>query len=186
MAYFLFIIACLTSILNSQRLLPKWSATYQMNLSTIVMACNYSGPFSESTLKKISKFGIVDIDWSNNREYWANQKPMTCQQTLITQAQAIKKYNPKTKLFVYRNLVKALPWFIDIRTKILDPLYSNWFLKFKSNAKSYHVQSCTNTTFSNKCSMLYHDQEHQTPEYPSICHQDCDCGSTRSTTVPCG
>ena len=86
----------------------------------------------------------------------------------------------------FRNLAKALPWFSDVREKLLDPLYNeSWFLPFKPNI-SYHVSSCTN--FSNnsysdkKCSTLYHDQWHRTPEYPSQCINECDCG----TNLPCG
>ena len=51
---------------------------------------------------------------------------------------------------MYRNLVKALPWFSDVRAKINDPAYSGWFLH------TAHGQG----------SGYYHDSE-QTP------HGDC-------------
>ena len=48
---------------------------------------------------------------------------MDCQERLVQQAQQTKAANPKTKVWVYRNLVKALPWFTDVRVKINDPQY---------------------------------------------------------------
>jgi hypothetical protein len=47
-------------------------------------------------------------DWSNAKQLWANAKPMDCEERLITQAAMVKAVNPDTKVFVYRNLVKAL------------------------------------------------------------------------------
>lgn len=86
----------------------------------------------------------------------------------------------------FRNLAKALPWFTDAREKLLDPAYNQyWFLSFAPNI-SYNVPMCTN--FSNhthsdtKCSLFYHDQWHRTPEYPSQCTHECDCGKS----LPCG
>ena len=166
------------SWLQTEALLPTWNVTYQMNLSTIVQPCNTSGFFSNDILvNNVSKFGLVDIDWSNAKVYWANAKPMNCQESLLYQAQAIKSANPQTKLFVYRNLVKALPWFIDVRNKLIDPNYSSWFLPFKLNGP-YNVAPCTNTSVSTKCSNLYHDQL-QTPQIPALCTvgNDCDCGT---------
>jgi hypothetical protein len=85
---------------------------------------------------------------------------MSCQETLVKQAQTVKAVTPSAKVFIYRNLVKALPWYTEVREKMLDPAYSGWFLKFKDGAKGadYHVPACT----GNKCSDFYHDQE-QTP-----------------------
>ena len=36
-------------------------------------------------------------------------------------------------MFVYRNMVKALPWYKSVREKIVDPAYSGFFLPFKCN-----------------------------------------------------
>ena len=154
------------------------------------MVCNSSGFFNEETLvKNISKYGFIDIDWSHGKAYWANAKPMNCQESLFSQAQLIKTRNPQTKLFVYRNLVKALPWFIDVRIKLTDPNYSGWFLKFKPNGP-YNVEPCTNTSVSSKCSIFYHDKL-QTPQIPSLCTvgNDCDCGTivgSNGAGLPCG
>jgi hypothetical protein len=43
---------------------------------------------------------------------------MTCKGNLAAQAEAVKAINPNTKVFVYRNFVKALPWFTSGREKI--------------------------------------------------------------------
>ena len=87
---------------STSQLYPKWPATYQMNESTIIMACNYSGYFSTEVVTKLARFAIVDIDWSNANAIWVNEKPMTCQESLLTQAKAIKAVNNKTKVWVYR------------------------------------------------------------------------------------
>jgi hypothetical protein len=158
--------------------LPPWESTYDMALSTIMMPCNDSG-WMDSNFA--SKWGLVDLDWSNAKALWANAKPMDCQERLITQAQKIRKSNPSTKTFVYRNLVKALPWFSSVREKLDDPAYSGWFLKYRDGGKgkNYSSNPCT----GRKCSVYYHDQD-QTPEHPrgdGSCIDECDCG-----TQPCG
>lgn len=87
----------------------------------------------------------------------------------VLQAKMVKAINPKTKVFVYRNLVKALPWYTGVRTKITDPAYDGFFLKFKPGGAygngTYHVPQCTDSVegHATKCSKFYHDQE-QTPQ----------------------
>ena len=134
------------------------------------MPCNQTG-FTNASLA--AKFGIVDFDWSNAKGAWANASPMDCEERLVTQAAMVKKINPNSHVFVYRNLVKALPWYTSVREKILDPQYSGWFLPFKPNAPSYHVPNCSTDASGTKCSRFYHDQE-QTPR-PSA-----DTGPTRT------
>lgn len=74
------------------------------------------------------------LQWSNAKKQWAVQRPMDCEERLITQAAATKSVNSATNVFVYRNLVKALPWFSTVREKLQDPAYSGFFLKFKPGA----------------------------------------------------
>lgn len=99
---------------------------------------------------------------------------------LITQAAMVKAINPKTHVWIYRNLVKALSWYADVGEKLADPAYSGWFLKFKGGTTgNYSVPPCTAGT----CSDLYHSQD-QTPEHSTgrkECTDDCDCNG-----VPCG
>ena len=126
------------------------------------MPCNESG-FSDPHL--FARFGIADFDWSNAKMAWSDAKPMDCEERLVTQAKLVKEVNPTAKTFVYRNLVKALPWYTSVREKITDPSYSGWFLPFSKNppvnGTAWHMSKCT----GNKCSDLYHDQE-QTPQAP--------------------
>ena len=146
-------------------MLPKWPVTYMMNRSTAIMVCNHSGYFSDEIIKtQLSHYGIVDIDWSNDRDGWTNAKPMDDQERMLTQAKILKKANSNAYIWVYRNLAKALPWFTDVREKLLDPEYNKyWFLSFDPAKKPYHVPPCTNYTNSSgtfpKCSTFYHDQK---------------------------
>jgi hypothetical protein len=135
---------------------PRFESTYNMTRSTIVMPCNVSGFYDVSLL---SSFGIVDYDWSNARQHYINQKPMTCEEDLITQAAMTKAANPDQKVFIYRNLVKALPWYTNVWTKLKDPAYAGWFVKFDArNATPYHVPPCDDNFSPPLCSLHYHDQ----------------------------
>lgn len=113
---------------------------------------------------------------------------MDSEALLQQQAHMTKALNPAAKVFVYRNVVKALPWFRSVREKLDDPAYAGWFLRFDPAKKSYKVPNCAPENAS-KCSPFYHDQE-QTPEVPNASqpHPDgscadgyCDCGGN-----PCG
>ena len=162
-----------------------------MAMSTLSMQCNSSG-WSEPA--RGAAFGIVSYDWSNAKKQWAAAKPMDCEERLLKQAQmttaaAAAHGQPLARAFVYRNVVKALPWFSTVRAKLDDPAYSGWFLKFDKKVQTPHVPRCAAEN-SSKCSIFYHDQE-QTPEVPtpSQPHPDgsctdgvCDCGAKN----PCG
>lgn len=158
--------------------LPKFAPTWDMQLSTIAMPCNDSGLLD---INLHSQFGLIDIDWSNGKQIWVNP-PMNCEELLLTQAALLKQANPNIKVFVYRNLVKALPWYSSVRSSIGDSSKSNWFLQFKPNI-TYHVPQCDTNWNPPRCTQFYHDQD-QTPEYPhgdGSCPGPCDCGP-----VPCG
>jgi hypothetical protein len=45
-------------------------------------------------------------------------KPMDCEERLVRQAAMTKAVNASTRVMVYRNLVKALPWYTSVREKI--------------------------------------------------------------------
>lgn len=168
---------------------PPWGASnYNMSLSSISMFCNSSGPLNGVP----AAFGIPSIDWSNEKKQWAASRPMDCSERLLSQALAIKEQNPLSRPFVYRNLVKALPWFTEVRVKLEDPQYSGFFLQFKPGGAfpngSYHVPNCDDAYSLPLCSDLYHDQSQSpavpTPANPSpdgACVGKCDCGA-----VPCG
>ncbi|CAE8624234.1 unnamed protein product [Polarella glacialis] len=164
---------------------PPWQPTYDLANSTISMQCNSSG---WSSPERGAEFGIISYDWSNSKVQWAASKPMDCEERLAKQAEMTGQQGTGSHVFVYRNLVKALPWFTTVREKLNDPAYSGWFLRFKPSAAPYHVPACAAENQS-KCSTFYHDQE-QTPAVPTAAqpHPDgsctdgvCDCG-----TQPCG
>jgi len=83
--------------------------------------CNSSG---WSSPERGGTFGIVSYDWSNAKAQWAAAKPMDCEERLVQQAVMTKTANPASHVFVYRNVVKALPWFTTVREKLDDPNYS--------------------------------------------------------------
>jgi len=149
---------------------PKYAPTYDMKLSTAFMPCNDSG-FLEPEISK--GWGLIDFDWSNAKRDWTLAKPMDCEERLVEQAAIVKSVNPKAKVWVYRNLVKALPWYTSVREKIMDPQYSGFFLKFKEGGSlpndQYHVPACSKSLVGNqeKCSEFYHDQE-QTPQNGAV------------------
>ena len=98
-----------------------YTPTFNLSRSTIAMPCNYSGFFDASIT---AKFGVVDFDWSSAKQLWANARPMNCEELLVEQAAMVKAVNPDTHVWVYRNLVKALPWYTDVQVKINDPAYA--------------------------------------------------------------
>lgn len=143
------------------------------------MPCNFSGFYDPVFL---AQFGVVDFDWSNAKQIWANMKPMDAETLLVQQAAMVKAVNNDTRIWVYRNLVKALPWYSSVQAKINDPAYSGWFLHFKPTGP-YNVPQCDTNWNPPRCSDLYHDQD-QTPQHPhgdGSCTDACDCGG-----VPCG
>mmetsp|Transcript_27998 Transcript_27998/g.39437 ORF Transcript_27998/g.39437 Transcript_27998/m.39437 type:complete len:462 (+) Transcript_27998:102-1487(+) len=162
---------------------PPWPPTYDMHESLITMQCNSSG---FSSPHRGSQFGIVSYDWSNAKSQWAATTPMNCEEILLQQAQSTKQAGGK-HVFVYRNIVKALPWFRSVREKLDDPAFDGFFLKFDQSQRPFHVPDCAPEKHTH-CSEFYHDQE-QTPEVPTpskphpdgYCIDRCDCG-----IHPCG
>jgi hypothetical protein len=66
---------------------PRMPVSYQMNKSTIIMPCNYTGfTDPQSTLG----WAVVDFDWSNKKgrgtaDGWAKHKPMDDDELLMQQ-----------------------------------------------------------------------------------------------------
>ena len=176
--------------------LPSWKPTWNMYRSTVLYTCNISGLHA---VDHAIRFGIVVYDWSNAKELWANAHPMNAQEMLTKNAEAVMAADPGVpgeapRVWVYRNSIKALNWFSAVRTKLDDPKYASWFIKFKGykgpeSNNSYHVPACDWAPPNPKCSGFYHDQG-QTPNHPGggrpypvhgKCIQQCDCGAN-----PCG
>jgi hypothetical protein len=106
---------------------------------------------------------------------------------LLEQCARLKGLKPGLRCFVYRNLVKALPWYSTVSEKINDAAYAGWFLPNKPGGPfgngSYYVPQCDTNWSPPRCTALYHDLD-QTPGFPhgdGSCPGPCDCGG-----VPCG
>eukprot|EP01052_Picozoa_sp_SAG31_P033562 SAG31_NODE_3812_length_3860_cov_1.918107_1_plen_261_part_00 len=173
----------------------SWTPTYNMSESTFLMACNASGPFNPAFA---AKWGIADFDWSNwqsgshflewdGKQYgpYSAMIPETCEENLVVQAAMTKAKNNRTKVFVYRNMVKALPWYKAVREKLVDEQYSGFFLHFNCNRSASDPKVLPGEGgchVPRQGTDLYHDQE-QTVHGRNCTnhtgHNPC-CG------VPCG
>lgn len=122
-----------------------------MSLSTVFMPCDADGvgpvPFPPSNA---ARWGIADFDWSNGFNWYARQQPMNCEETLLAQAEAVHALNPAAHQFVYRNAIKALPWFTSVRALLEDRSKWGWFLPF-ANCSAH---DCGPNATQN----LYHDE----------------------------
>jgi len=116
---------------------------------------------------------------------------MDTEQYLLAQAQTLNKADPGVKTMIYRNRVKAQPFFASIRPKLEDPAYSAWFLHFSATPPlpngTWNSPKCDNAYDPPLCSELYHfpDGPSLVPDYPGgpACDPPhCDCGGK----VPCG
>jgi|TARA_B110000908_G_C9789205_1_gene243640 hypothetical protein len=84
------------------------------------MPCNYTGLYDYDKYPALAEFGLVDYDWSNAKKTWVDQSPMDCDGMLVNQAARNVARNPTAKVFVYRNIVKALPWYTEVRKLLQD------------------------------------------------------------------
>ena len=184
---------------------PKWQPTFGMRESTAIMPCNYSGFYN---LPSLADYGWIQFDWSNRKDLWCQDKPMTASETISTQAQLAHAALPSAKIGVYRSGIKAINLFAEVREKLDDPAYSGWFVKYNdypsggySKNHTYFAGPCTypnghegpplQANASGKCSPYYHEQtqvpQHHTklsgpPHYDNgVCIDECDCGK-----LPCG
>lgn len=133
----------------------------------MVQPCNTAAFMNNSFM---ANFGVVDYDWSDAKNIWSAAQPMDCEEALVTQADgthALQK--PGGRVWVYRNSVKALPWFTSVREKLEDPAYWGWFLAFKNCTDGRGGYVCGPNATQN----LYHDFE-QTPR--GDCGVGVECG----------
>jgi len=167
----------MSSLLSSPFFFSSFLLFFLPN-STLIMPCNNTGPTDPSTTLG---WKYLDFDWSNwkgtgDADGWAKHKPMDCEELMVKQVQLTVAASPHQQAFVYRNMVKALPWFTSVREKISDPKYAKWFVRFSdavvANHSLGHVPVC-DKTLTTVCSDLYHDQS-QTPGYP---HGDGNCAA---------
>ena len=144
------VLLALTAGHMANGLLPPWPPTWVMNRSTAFMPCDVAGagpvPFDPVFA---ASWGISDFDWSDGREWWSAQSPMSCEETLLAQAEATHAVNPDTHVMVYRNSIKALPWFTSVREKLEDPAFWGFFLPYANCTR----HECGPSASAN----LYHD-----------------------------
>ena len=137
--------------------LPPWPATWQMNASTIIMPCNYTGYQDPSTT---AGWGVVDFDWSNNLAGWSAATPMDNDERQLHQVKLIKS-SPHTasytKVFIYRNSVYGYPWFTSVRKILDDPAYAPWFIKFAGRGP-WSSPNCDSNYDPPKCTTYFHTQ----------------------------
>lgn len=148
------------------KVLPSWPVSYQMNMSTAIMICNNSGPVDPVWA---SKWSLVDIDWNSDKVDWSKVKPMNNEEQMLGNVQAIRRVNNQAITWVYRNGIKALPWFTSVRTKLEDPQYWGWFMPYANCSTAPGVYVCGPNATTN----LYHDFE-QTPS--GDCGFGVQCG----------
>jgi hypothetical protein len=164
---------------------PSWGQTWAIANSTAVYACNYQGPLN---LDVMGKFRLLQLDWSNEKAVWSNAHPMDSQDLLAQQAAAIKALRPDAIVGVYRNTVKALPWFSSVRERLANVSTASLFLPYRKNSSSgekgtgFVSPPCDSNWTPSRCSALYHDQN-QTPQFNvtddginGTCFAPCDCG----------
>jgi hypothetical protein len=100
---------------------------------------------------------------------------MNCEESLLEQAIRTKEKqsqyygNSDGHVWVYRNSVKALPWFSLVREKLEDKRYWGWFLPLENCTDGIGGYTCGPNVTDN----LYHDFE-QTPT--GDCGYGIECG----------
>ena len=118
--------------------LPKFPPTYNMQQSTIAMPCNYTGYMDMGG--DIGKFGIIDFDWSNAKQIWANANPMNTEELLVEQAKRRKaSICPKT-----------CPLPAGCPDKAACPQAKTWVYRCKVTACCEHMPNTINLSCSCK------------------------------------
>lgn len=152
---------------------------------------------------------FLRYDWSHAKLEWVNNHPMNDDELLLQQAERVLARDPGIKgeqprVWLYRNKIKALNWIGQVREKLDDPAYADWFVPFNSSYigrasnNSFHVPACDwygDASGPPKCSKFYHDQGQSptkigagpayskaTRDGSDVCREQCDCGATN----PCG
>ena len=152
--------------------------TYDMQRSTIVMVCNYSG------YQSVGNFAIEDYDWSNSLAAWSAATPMDTNERLLVQA-GMARSSPNAPLaWIYRNSVYGYPWYNTVRFILDDPAYAPWFIKF-AGPGPWVSPNCDNDYSPPLCTDYFHTQM-DTPlprdgGYGKCAPPACNCGSK-----PCG
>lgn len=175
------------------KVLPAYPQSYNMSRSTAIMICNSTGHVDAEWA---APWSLVDVDWNSAKPsscmtarsccspppltadsllhqlppaVWSSAKPMNCEEDMLLNLQQIRAVNPNAITWLYRNGVKALPWFTSVRTKLENPAYWGWFMPLANCSPAPGVYVCGPNATDN----LYHDFE-QTPS--GDCGVGVQCG----------
>ena len=107
---------------------PTWNPVYDMNLSTVVQGCNYSG-----LVNGAGRYGLVSFDWQNGADVWgaAPTGEWNCSAVALAQAARVKAEDNRTRVFVYRNFCLALAVLRTQREAMGDPAKRHFFLQYQ-------------------------------------------------------
>jgi hypothetical protein len=148
---------------------PTFPHTYDMQRSSGIMVCNSSGATDPVAM---SKWGLVDLDWSNNKPTWSSTIPMSAEESMFENLQAIRAINPNVWGWVYRNGIKALPWHTTVRKLLEDQAQWGLFMPLAGCMPQPGNYVCGPNASQN----LYHDTE-QTPHANTFnCGVGVACG----------
>ncbi len=81
------------------KVIPSYPQQWQMNKSTAIMICNSTGPVDAGWAKQ---WHLVDIDWNSDKVQWSATKPMSNEEEMIANVEAIVQANPDAITWVYR------------------------------------------------------------------------------------
>ena len=110
----------------------SWAPTYEMNRSISLYWRNSTGL---EPAEFYDGYGLVMFDWAHGAQAWINDySPMDNAAILAAQCAIIKARSPSTRCVVYRNTAIALNQHQHISSKLDDPAYAGYFLKFKPGA----------------------------------------------------
>jgi hypothetical protein len=140
-----------------------------MNQSSIIMICNNSGPVAASLA---GQWRIADVDWNSNRIGWSAARPMNTEEDMLANLQAFRAVNPNSIGWLYRNGIKALPWFTSVRKRLEDPAYWGWFMPLANCSTAGGPPYLCGPNATNN---LFHDYE-QTPPRTGDCGVGVECG----------
>jgi len=139
--------------------------------------------------RNVSSWGYVDFDWSNNKQVWAKNKPMTCEEDLLTQVKLSQEdaANSGQRYYVYRNSIRLSAGFQACGSCLwTQRMQCGSFpspQRHPINGTDYWSPPCDHNDDPPKCSKLYHDQT-QSPGYPTgdgnCAAPACDTGAVPS------
>ena len=152
------------------RVFPTYPQTWSMQKSTIVMACNETGPVDAAWG---ARWGLTDLDWSGGMNVWSAPSPMIAEEFMVANCDAIHAASGgQTACWVYRNGVKALPWHASVRRLLEDRAQWGLFMPIAGCSPSPGVFTCGENASQN----LYHDFEETPAARTFRCGVGIECG----------